>query len=71
MKIHLATDHAGFTLKEEIKKFLQENGHKVTVYDNNSRGKLRRLNDVKGKFSFIISFVFNKLKIYINQPRLV
>jgi ribose 5-phosphate isomerase B len=30
MKIHLATDHAGFALKEEIKKFLQENGHKVT-----------------------------------------
>ena len=30
MKIHLATDHAGFALKEEIKKSLQENGHKVT-----------------------------------------
>ncbi len=29
MKIHLAADHAGFKLKEEVKKFLQENGHKV------------------------------------------
>jgi ribose 5-phosphate isomerase B len=30
MKIYLATDHAGFKLKEEIKKYLLEQGHDVT-----------------------------------------
>lgn len=31
MKIYLATDHAGFTLKEEVKKYLEEG--KNEVYD--------------------------------------
>ena len=31
MKIYLATDHAGFTLKEEIKKYLEDKG--TEVYD--------------------------------------
>jgi ribose 5-phosphate isomerase B len=29
MKIYLATDHAGFSLKEEVKKYLEEKGHEV------------------------------------------
>jgi ribose 5-phosphate isomerase B len=29
MKIYLATDHAGFELKEKIKTYLEENGHEV------------------------------------------
>lgn len=29
MKIYLATDHAGFELKEEVKKYLEETGHEV------------------------------------------
>lgn len=29
MKIYLATDHAGFELKEKIKSYLQENGYEV------------------------------------------
>ncbi len=29
MKIAIAADHAGFELKEEIKRFLYENGHEV------------------------------------------
>ncbi len=29
MKIYLAADHAGFELKEKVKKFLQEKGHEV------------------------------------------
>jgi ribose 5-phosphate isomerase B len=29
MKIYLATDHAGFALKEEVKKYLEEHGHEV------------------------------------------
>lgn len=29
MKIYVATDHAGFELKENIKKYLEETGHEV------------------------------------------
>ncbi len=29
MKIYLATDHAGFQLKEEVKKFLEEKGQEL------------------------------------------
>lgn len=29
MRIAIATDHAGFKLKEELKKFLEESGHEV------------------------------------------
>jgi ribose 5-phosphate isomerase RpiB len=29
MKIYLATDHAGFELKESIKKYLEEKGNEV------------------------------------------
>lgn len=29
MKVYLATDHAGFLLKEEVKKFLEEKGYQV------------------------------------------
>lgn len=30
MKIYLATDHAGFSLKEEVKKYLEEKSHDVS-----------------------------------------
>lgn len=29
MKLYLGTDHAGFSLKEEVKKYLEEKGHEV------------------------------------------
>lgn len=32
MKIYLATDHAGFELKESVKKFLLEKGYEVKDY---------------------------------------
>lgn len=39
MKIAMANDHAGTALKEEIKKYLESEGHEVTdfgTYDSNS-----------------------------------
>jgi ribose 5-phosphate isomerase B len=32
MKIYLAADHAGFEMKESIKKYLEEKGHEVTDF---------------------------------------
>lgn len=36
MKVYLATDHAGFTLKEKVKKFLLEKGYAVEDFGANT-----------------------------------
>lgn len=36
MKIAMANDHAGYALKEEIKKYLEIQGHKVIDFGTNS-----------------------------------
>ena len=36
MKIAMASDHAGYRYKEEIKKFLAEKGHEVTDFGTDS-----------------------------------
>ena len=48
----LITGGSGF-IGSAITKYLVKEGHSVTVYDNNSRGKIRRLNEVKNKIKFI------------------
>lgn len=30
MNLHIGSDHAGFEMKEQVKKYLQEKGHNVT-----------------------------------------
>ncbi len=37
MKIYLASDHAGFDLKEEIRRFLVEQGHDVVDFGANRK----------------------------------
>ena len=61
-KKFLVTGGTGF-IGSAITKYLIKNNYKVSVLDNNSRGKLRRLNDVKGKFSFIKGDVRNMNKV--------
>ena len=36
MNIHFATDHAGYDLKEVLKKYVEELGHTVTDHGTNS-----------------------------------
>ncbi len=37
MKIALASDHAGFPMKEEIKKFLKDKGYEVSDFGTHSK----------------------------------
>ena len=47
-KIFLVTGGTGF-IGSNICKMLVKEGHKVLVYDNNSRGSLSRLSEIKKK----------------------
>ena len=48
-KIFLVTGGTGF-IGSNICKMLVKEGHKVLVYDNNSRGSLSRLSEIKKNF---------------------
>ena len=61
-KKFLVTGGTGF-IGSAITKYLVKNKHEVSVFDNNSRGKLKRLQDVKGKFSFIKGDIRNTHKV--------
>ena len=61
-KKFLVTGGTGF-IGSAITKYLVKNNYKVSVFDNNSRGKLKRLQDIKGKFSFIKGDIRNAHKV--------
>ena len=44
----LVTGGSGF-IGSAVTKYLVNCGHEVSVFDNNSRGRLRRLKDLKKK----------------------
>ncbi len=52
MKKYLVTGGSGFIGRNLVKKLVRE-GYKVRVLDNNSRGSIESLRDVKGQFEFI------------------
>ena len=47
----LVTGGSGF-IGSAITKYLVSCGHKVVVFDNNSRGRIRRLKNIKNKINF-------------------
>jgi len=61
-KSFLVTGGTGF-IGASITKHLINSNYKVSVFDNNSRGKLGRLSDVKNKFSFIKGDIRNAKKV--------
>lgn len=59
----LITGGSGF-IGSALTKYLVENSHNVIVYDNNSRGNLRRLKPVIKKIKFIKGDIRNKKKLF-------
>jgi nucleoside-diphosphate-sugar epimerase len=63
----LVTGGSGF-IGSAITKYLVEDGNDVIVFDNNSRGKSSRLQDVEKKINFIKGDIRDKKKLFsINQ----
>ena len=58
----LVTGGSGF-IGSAITKYLVENKKKVIVFDNNSRGRSRRLSTIKNKINFIKGDIRNKKKL--------
>ena len=64
----LVTGGSGF-IGSAIVKYLVDKGEEVVVFDNNSRGKLKRLNRVIKKIKFIKGDIRNMKKLYkISTP---
>lgn len=62
-KTFLVTGGTGF-IGSNICKMLVKEGHKVLVYDNNSRGNLSRLSEIKKKIIFINGDIRNQKKVF-------
>ena len=58
----LVTGGSGF-IGSAIVQYLVKKNNDVTVFDNNSRGKIRRLKEVKNKIKFIKGDIRNKKKL--------
>jgi nucleoside-diphosphate-sugar epimerase len=58
----LVTGGSGF-IGSAIIKYLVKNNYDVIVYDNNSRGKIRRIKDVEKKIKFIKGDIRDKKKL--------
>ena len=65
----LVTGGSGF-IGSAIVKYLVNLNHNVIVYDNNSRGKLRRLKKIKKKIKFIKGDIRDKKKLFSIQNKI-
>ena len=61
-KHFLVTGGTGF-IGSSICQMLIENGHKVTIFDNNSRGNLGKIYSIKKKIKFIKGDIRNYKKL--------
>lgn len=56
MKSYLVTGGCGFLGSALVRRLVQE-GHRVRVLDNDSRGEIARLNDIAGGFEYVMGDV--------------
>jgi nucleoside-diphosphate-sugar epimerase len=62
-KSFLVTGGTGF-IGSNICKLLLKQGHKVLIYDNNSRGSLKKLSNIRNQVTFIKGDIRDKKKIF-------
>ena len=62
-KNFLVTGGTGF-IGSNICKLLIELGHEVTIFDNNSRGELKRIRELNKKVKFIRGDIRDKKKFF-------
>ena len=62
-KKYLVTGGTGF-IGSHICRLLVNLGHKVVVYDNNTRGKLSRIDDLKNKIKFVHGDIRDKKRLF-------
>ena len=60
-KLFLVTGGTGF-IGSNICKLLLKQGHKVLIYDNNSRGSLKKLSNIRNQVTFIKGDIRDKKK---------
>ena len=58
-KHFFVTGGSGF-LGSAISNLLVKKGHKVTIFDNNSRGSFNKIKNIKKKITFIKGDIRNK-----------
>ena len=62
-KLFLVTGGTGF-IGSNICKLLIKQGHKVLIYDNNSRGSLKKLSNIRNQVTFIKGDIRDKKKVF-------
>lgn len=62
-KTFLVTGGTGF-IGSNICKMLLKRGHKVVIFDNNSRGCLKKISNIKKKIIFIKGDIRNRAKVF-------
>ena len=68
-KNFLVTGGSGF-IGAEICKLLIKLGHKVTILDNNSRGKISRVSNIGKKIKFIKGDIRNRNKVFLSLKKI-
>ena len=66
-KSFLVTGGTGF-IGSGISERLVQSGHKVTIFDNNSRGKISRIEKINKKIKFIKGDIRDKKSVLKTPP---
>ena len=68
-KNFLVTGGTGF-IGSNICRMLLKRGHKVTIFDNNYRGNLNKIYDIKKKITFINGDIRDRKKVFSSLKKI-